>query len=265
MYECNANDRNELESIQGQILERIQYLRERNLDIATDEIVAAEALIRWNQAELGFVSPAEFIPLAEESRLIQPISDWVVKRIAQDMRSWQESGLKIIQISINQSPIQFSLGACDEEWKSIFTEHGISLSNIAVEITEAFFMEKGQQPIDVLLKMQAMGVKILLDDFGTGYSSLSYLKRFPVDIIKIDREFINDIKTETCEALLVETILILAEKMNIEVIAEGVETEQQLNFLKRHDCRYMQGYYFSKPLLNEEFKAFFQTFGLSKN
>jgi len=227
------------------------------IDISNNQITGAEALIRWQQPELGIVSPYEFIPLAEESRLIQPISNWILKRIAQDMRDWQDSGLKPIQISINQSATQFSLGACDEEWKMIFAEHNISLSDISVEITEAVFMEKGNQSTDILSKMQSMGILVTLDDFGTGYSSLSHLKRFPVDIIKIDREFISDITSDTSAALLVETIITLAEKMQIKVIAEGVETEQQLSFLQQHQCRYVQGYYFSKPLLVDELKSYF--------
>ncbi len=226
------------------------------MDITNDQIVSAEALIRWTQADLGIVSPAEFIPLAEESGLIRPIGDWVVRRVAQDMQHWQQSGLGSIHISINKSPKQFSNGTCDEDWNNVFMAHGIPLTNITVEITETVFMEKERHCVNSLADMQAMGMQISLDDFGTGYSSLSYLKRFPVDILKIDREFINDIATDPDDALLVETIITLAEKMQIKVIAEGVETEEQLRFLKRHNCRFVQGYYFSKPLPIDEFESY---------
>ncbi|MFW5444251.1 MAG: EAL domain-containing protein [Methylococcaceae bacterium] len=229
------------------------------IDITNHQIVSAEALIRWTQSALGSVSPVEFIPIAEEASLIGSIGDWVVKRVAQDMQHWQQMGLNPIHISINKSPKQFSIGTCDKEWDSVFTNHGIPLSQITVEITESVFMDKERHCIDTLTKMQEMGMQISLDDFGTGYSSLSYLKRFPVEILKIDREFINDLTTDPSDALLVETILSLAEKMNIKVIAEGVETEQQLNFLKQHHCRYAQGYYFSKPLPIDEFELYLET------
>jgi len=227
-------------------------------DILFNNIISAEALIRWNQPELGFIPPGEFIPIAEESGLIKPIGDWVARRIAQDMRRWQELGLKPINISINKSPAQFSKEECDgdEEWKDIFAEYNIPLTNITVEITETVFMETGRNYIDTLEQMQAMGMLISLDDFGTGYSSLSYLKRFPVDILKIDREFINDLTTDPSDALLVETIITLAEKMQIKVIAEGVETKEQLDFLKNNNCRYVQGYYFSRPLPRSDFETY---------
>jgi len=205
---------------------------------------------------LGFISPAEFIPLAEETGLIRPIGDWVVKRVAEDMQRWQSQGLKTIDISINKSSAQFSKQHCEEEWKAIFQYHQIPSTRITVEITETVFMEKGRHHIQTLTKMQQSGMKISLDDFGTGYSSLSYLKRFPVDIIKIDREFINDVTTDASDALLVETIITLAEKMNIKVIAEGVETVEQLNFLKQSRCCYIQGYYFSRPLPCDAFENY---------
>ena len=197
--------------------------------------------------------------MAEESGLIKPIGDWVVRRIAQDMKRWHELGLKPIHISINKSPAQFSKEECDEEWKDIFAAYNIPLSSITVEITETVFMESGRNYIDTLEQMQAMGMLISLDDFGTGYSSLSYLKRFPVDILKIDREFINDLTTDPSDALLVETIITLAEKMQIKVIAEGVETKEQLDFLKQNNCRYVQGYYFSKPLPRSDFEIYLES------
>jgi EAL domain-containing protein (putative c-di-GMP-specific phosphodiesterase class I) len=172
------------------------------------------------------------------------------------MSRWQELGLKPINISINKSPAQFSKEECDEEWKDIFAEYNVPLTNITVEITETVFMETGRNYIDTLKQMQAMGMLISLDDFGTGYSSLSYLKRFPVDILKIDREFINDLTTDPSDALLVEMIITLAEKMQIKVIAEGVETKEQLGFLKNNNCRYVQGYYFSRPLPRSDFETY---------
>ncbi|KAF3982447.1 MAG: EAL domain-containing protein [Methylococcales symbiont of Hymedesmia sp. n. MRB-2018] len=226
------------------------------VDIVTNEAVSAEALLRWEHPRLGFISPVEFIPLAEESGLIKAIGNWVVLNVAKDIQRWKAMGLKPIAISINKSPAQFSKQLCDENWNDIFEAHDIPLSNITLEITETIFMEKGRNYIDHLSKLKSLGVQIALDDFGTGYSSLSYLKHFPVDILKIDREFIKDITTNDSDALLVESIIILAEKMNIKVIAEGVETEEQLNILKHYNCRYVQGYYFSKPLTVNKFERY---------
>lgn len=229
------------------------------IDIVNNNIVGAEALIRWQHPTLGFISPVEFIPLAEETGLIRPIGDWVLRRVSQDMRHWQKLGLKPIQISINKSPKQFSSDECSANWKTTLEEYDIPLSRVTVEITESVFIEKGEHSTKSLTNMRKMGIKVALDDFGTGYSSLSYLKRFPVDILKIDREFINEITTNPSDALLVETIITLAEKMKLKVIAEGVETKEQLEFLKKNNCRYIQGYYFSKPLPYEEFKIYLAT------
>ncbi len=226
------------------------------IDQVSHQIVSAEALIRWQQPQLGFVSPAEFIPLAENSGLIRIIGDWVVLRVAENMQRWQQLGLKPIHISINKSAHQFSKDSCDEDWSNLFKQHDIDVSRVTVEITESVFMDKGHGYVATLAAMQQQGMKISLDDFGTGYSSLSYLKRFPVDVLKIDRSFIQDITEDSSDAMLVELILSLAEKMNINVIAEGVETEEQLAFLHKINCRLIQGYFFSKPLPLTEFEDF---------
>ncbi|NOQ13279.1 MAG: EAL domain-containing protein [Methyloprofundus sp.] len=226
------------------------------IDCEQQKIVSAEALIRWHQPTLGFISPEEFIPLAEESGLIRPIGDWVVHRVAQDMQRWQESGLPAINISINKSVHQFSKNTCDKDWLAIFTQHEIDIKRIIVEITESVFMETEHNYALNLANMQKQGMRISLDDFGTGYSSLSYLKRFPVDILKIDRSFISDMSENSSDAMLVELILSLANKMHIKVIAEGVENAEQLMFLKKHHCQYIQGYYYSPPLPHHEFEDF---------
>ena len=225
-------------------------------DVFTDCVVGAEALIRWNQSTIGFVSPDEFIPLAEETGLIKSIGDWVVRKVASDMQRWQEQGLPPLSVSINKSPAQFSKEDSPQEWKNIFTEHNVPMSLVTVEITETVFMEAGRNYIEMLKQMQAEGIKISWDDFGTGYSSLSCLKQFPVDSLKIDCGFVGNVTTNPSDALLVETIIALAEKMNIKVIAEGVETEQQMAFLIKNNCRFMQGYYFSQPLPRDEFERY---------
>jgi len=226
------------------------------IDLVSHQIVSAEALIRWRQPQLGFISPEEFIPLAESSGLIRAVGDWVVFRVAKNMQRWQQLGLKPINISINKSAYQFSNDHCDDDWFHIFKRHDIDVGRITVEITESVLMEKGHDHVSKLSAMKKQGMKISLDDFGTGYSSLSYLKRFPVDILKIDRSFVRDIIEDSSDAMLVEMILSLADKMNIKVVAEGVETQEQLTFLQKHGCRYIQGYLFSKPLPLAEFESF---------
>lgn len=226
------------------------------IDCKQQKIVSAEALIRWYQPKHGLISPEEFIPLAEESGLIHPIGDWVVRHVALDMQRWQVAELPAINISINKSVHQFSKSTCDKDWLAIFTQHDIDIRRIIVEITESVFMETEFNYAENLANMQKQGMRISLDDFGTGYSSLSYLKRFPVDILKIDRSFISDMSKNNSDAMLVELILSLADKMNIKVIAEGVETAEQLNFLQKHHCRYIQGYYYSTPLPCHEFEDY---------
>ena len=257
-----------LQAVAERRLKLITYLRlalERNefsivyqpiINITNNQIDSAEALIRWKQADLGCIDPSEFIPLAEETGLIKPIGDWVMRKVAEDMKAWHDSGLKPIQISLNISAKQFSSGALEEMWDEIFEEYEVSLARIILEVTESIFLEKGNHFIETLEKMQSKQMQISLDDFGSGYSSLSYLKRFPIDLLKIDKEFINDLTSDPGHALLVETIISLAEKMKIKVVAEGVETQQQLDFFKKNNCCYVQGYIFSKPLSRSEFEAY---------
>jgi len=228
------------------------------IDCKCSKIVSAEALLRWQQPKLGFISPEEFIPLAEESGLIRSIGNWVVQRVAEDMQRWQEAGLPKINVSINKSAHQFSVGNCDQDWLAIFNAHTVDITRITVEITETVFMENGRDYVSNLAAMQQQGMRISLDDFGTGYSSLSYLKRFPVDILKIDRSFVRDLNEDPSDAMLVEMILSLAEKMQIKVVAEGVETAEQLAFLKQRNCDYIQGYFYSKPLEVKAFEKFLQ-------
>lgn len=225
-------------------------------DLENNEIYSAEALLRWRQKNLGEISADEFIPLAEETGLIKPIGQWVVAQVAADMQSWRELGLELVNISINKSASQFSAHSIDKNWQEIFNQAQIPLSKVTIEVTESVFMEKGELYLESLQNLQKSGMQIALDDFGTGYSSLAYLKNFPVDILKIDKTFIPDVDTDSSNALLVDTIITLAKKMNIKVIAEGIENAQQLDFLKQKKCRYGQGYYFSDPLNAGEFSRY---------
>ncbi len=230
------------------------------INLGSGEITCVEALLKWKQPELGLIQPSEFIPLAEETGLIKPIGTWVMNEVAITLRRWQRMGLKPIQISVNISAAQFSVASCCEEWFEILENNYVSAKHIIIEITESVLMSNAENSLAMITKLRNMGMQISLDDFGTGYSSLSYLKKFPVDILKIDRSFIMDIPTDI---LLVETILTLAEKMGITVIAEGVETEEQLDFLKGQKCQYVQGFYFSKPLSLAELEQFRIQFQIS--
>jgi diguanylate cyclase (GGDEF)-like protein/PAS domain S-box-containing protein len=234
------------------------------IDIYKDEVVSAEALLRWKHPTLGFIPPAEFIPLAEESGLIRPIGNWVAEKVAENMVRWQSLGLKPVQISVNKSTAEFTTVQENADWCAIFARHDINPNRITVEITESVFMDDGHNYLQLLHQLHEQGMQISLDDFGTGYSSLSYLKRFPVDILKIDRSFIRDITDDPNDSLLVETIITLAEKLDIKVVAEGVETKEQLDFLKTQQCRYIQGYYFSKPLSLNQFEHFLSSDELKK-
>ena len=223
------------------------------IDLETNEIICVEALLNWKQPELGLIGPAEFVPLAEETGLIRPIGKWVMIEVAVTLRRWQRMGLKPIQISVNKSVAEFSVGSCYEDWLNILDYYTVSPKQVVIEITESVLMSNVENSLSVLKKMRDVGMQISLDDFGTGYSSLSYLKKFPVDLLKIDRSFIKDIPADI---LLVETILTLADKMGITAIAEGVETKAQLDFLREQQCQYAQGYYFSKPLSLAELEQF---------
>ena len=230
------------------------------INIISDKVVCAEALLRWNHPEQGFIPPAEFIPLAEETGLIRQIGEWVFMEVISHIKRWKELGVFDFQISINKSASQFKVEKTDEDWLAILSEEGINPDRIIIEITESVFMVENQGALESLQLLQEQGIQISLDDFGTGFSSLSYLKRFPIDILKIDRSFIRDISDDPSDALLVETIITLADKFGIKVVAEGVETTEQLNFVRQRGCRCVQGYFFSKPLPINEFENFLKNF-----
>jgi diguanylate cyclase (GGDEF)-like protein len=216
-------------------------------------IVGAEALVRWRHPTRGMVSPAEFIPLAEETGLINPLGEWVLRTACAQMQEWTNAGLPSMRIAVNLSVkqlLQKNFAAIVEQ---VLADTGLPPRLLELEITESTLMENAQHTLEALHRLRSLGVRLSIDDFGTGYSSLSYLKRFPVDIIKIDRSFVRDVPHDVDDAAIVTGIIALAHSLRLDVVAEGVETESQLRFLKEQSCDLLQGFYLSQAVPAEQF------------
>ena len=223
------------------------------VDLRTNRVFGCEALIRWRQPELGMVSPAKFIPLAEETGLIVPIGEWVLRTACRQCKIWQDAGLPQVAVAVNISARQFREKNLFQLVETILAETGLSPNLLELEVTESVIMHDAQQVIASLEAFREMGVRLSVDDFGTGYSSLSYLKRFPVDRLKIDQSFVRDLSTDADDVAIAQAIITLGHTLNLRVIAEGVETPEQLAFLRKYQCDEMQGYLFGKPVPAEEF------------
>lgn len=222
----------------------------------TGKIIGMEALIRWLHPVRGMVSPVDFIPLAEELGLIVTIGDWVLREACRQNRAWQVQGLPPVPVAVNLSALQFLQHNLPEKIRAILEETGLDPRYLELELTESTFMHDAEQTIAMLHALKAMGLQLAIDDFGTGYSSLSYLKRFPIDKLKIDQSFVRHLASDPDDAAIARTIISMGHSLRLEVIAEGVETAEQLAFLETEGCDQIQGYYFSKPLAAEEFPAF---------
>jgi diguanylate cyclase (GGDEF)-like protein/PAS domain S-box-containing protein len=229
------------------------------VDLHTNRVFGCEALLRWNQPDLGMIDPGKFIPLAEETGLIVPIGEWIVRTACRQSKTWQNAGLPAVTMSVNISARQFRETTLLQAVANILDETGLDASGLELEVTESVIMHDAQQVIATLQAFADMGVSLSVDDFGTGYSSLSYLKRFPVDRLKIDQSFVRDITTDADDAAIAQAVITLAHTMNLRVIAEGVETPEQLAFLRRNLCDEMQGYLFGKPVPAGEFAKLLET------
>ena len=218
------------------------------MDMASGKIVGLEALIRWRHPQLGLVPPDRFIRIAENSGLIIPIGEWVLKTACSAARKWQDQGLPAVPIAINVSAVQFRQDGFRELIKKVLSETRLAPQYLELELTESLLLSNGDLTFPVLQELKAMGVKLAIDDFGTGYSSLSYLRQFPVHKLKIDRSFIQNVAVSPDDSSITAAIISLGKSLNLKVIAEGVESEEQMAFLRAHQCDEIQGYYFSKPL-----------------
>ncbi len=221
------------------------------VEIASGRVVGAEALLRWNHPEQGLIQPEAFIPLAEETQLIVPIGAWVLRTAIKQMKAWHDAGHAWLRVAVNLSPRQFQDRELVATIEKILADTGFPPQFLDLEITESTAMQNAELSLAILKRLKEMGIRISIDDFGTGYSSLSYLKRFPIDTVKIDQDFVRDLTPD--DAAIITAVISMARALNLRVIAEGVETEEQLAFLRREQCGEMQGFLYSQPLSADEF------------
>ena len=228
------------------------------IDIGRGRIIGAEALLRWHNHELGDISPDVFIPLAESLGLINELGTWALEGACREAMRWQGVSREKLQVSVNVSPQQFRTGTLLEAVERALALSGLPCDRLELEITESLLIQDLEKPLTILKTLHDQGVILALDDFGTGYSSLSYLKRFPLQVLKIDRSFIRDLEKDQNSQALVNAIIAMAHSLDLEVVAEGVENEEQLDFLRKRDVKIIQGYLFSHPVSAEEFRALLQ-------
>jgi diguanylate cyclase (GGDEF)-like protein/PAS domain S-box-containing protein len=240
----------DMQAMLRRALERKEFVvyYQPRVDVQTNHIVGAEALIRWNSPELGFVSPEEFIPIAEETGLIVPIGEWVLRTACAQNAAWQAAGYVPLLMSVNFSARQFREKNLAETIVRVLDETGLEAHYLDLEITESLIMSHANSTLALLQKLHRLGVGFSIDDFGTGYSSLAYLKRFPVQSLKIDKSFVRDLISDADDAAIVSAIVAMAKSLKLKVIAEGVETKGQLDYLSTLYCNEYQGYYFSRPV-----------------
>jgi EAL domain-containing protein (putative c-di-GMP-specific phosphodiesterase class I) len=225
------------------------------VDLRNGRVRGAEALLRWRHPEQGLLPPSEFISLAEVSGLISPIGRWVLRTACAQAREWQTLGNSRFTISVNLSPRQFVQTDLVAQVADALASGGLDAGSLDLEITESSAMENAEATVNTLWELRRLGVGISMDDFGTGYSSLNYLKRFPIDRVKLDRSFVRDIAANPEDAAIVRAVISMAHTLKLVVVAEGVENEDQLSFLRQHRCDEMQGFLFSPPVAAAEFET----------
>jgi diguanylate cyclase (GGDEF)-like protein len=273
LFEAKAAGRNTYRFFAEQMnIEASEYLRIRNglrralekgefvlhyqpqVDLHNGRVVGAEALIRWRHPDLGMVPPGRFIPVAEDSGLIVPIGEWVLREACWQAAAWQAAGLPRMTVAVNLSAIQFKRGNVEQSVSRALTESGIDPALIELELTESILIKNADSVLATLRRLKALGVKLSIDDFGTGYSSLSYLKRFNVDKLKIDQSFVRDLATDPEDEAIVRAIIQLAHSLNMGTVAEGVEDVGTLGQLQMYGCDEAQGYHFARPMPAVEFE-----------
>lgn len=245
-----AVERMSLERNLRKALERGEFTLsyQPQFDVRHDRIIGMEALLRWNHPEMGHIPPDKFIPIAEETGLIVPIGEWVLRTACLQAKNWADAGHGTIRIAVNMSSCQFKQNNLPFLVRQILTETGLNAASLELELTESILMENDDRAVNMLRELKGIGIHLAIDDFGAGYSSLTYLKHFPIDRLKIDQLFIRDITTSEDDASIAEAIIAMARSLRMEVIAEGVETSEQIAFLKGRKCFQMQGFYFSQPV-----------------
>jgi diguanylate cyclase (GGDEF)-like protein/PAS domain S-box-containing protein len=273
MYQAKADGRNKVSFFDPAMQAEMEYRAELEKDLRAslrlqqlmlyyqmqvDEhgrIVGAEALIRWQHPQRGMVSPAQFIPLAEEIGMILPIGDWVIEQACAQLKIWEmDPAMRKIRLAVNVSARQLSQPYFVEQVKEAIEKTGIRASQLKLELTESFILSDVEEAIEKLQELRSIGIRFAMDDFGTGYSSLAYLTRLPLEQLKIDQSFVRDISSDKNSCVMVRTIISIANNFGLEVVAEGVETDEQLAFLRQYGCNNFQGYLFSKPIPLHEFE-----------
>ena len=234
------------------------------IDTTTNKIIGAEALIRWKHPLLGDISPCEFIPIVEETPQVVPLGHWVLQEACLQLKIWHTFGYQNLKISVNLSAKEFRQDQLIENISQILNDVQVDPKYVTLELTERIAMIDEKETLLRLKQLKEYGIQTSIDDFGTGYSSLAYLSIFPIDTLKVPREFTQLADHRPEERAIVSTILSLANTLNLSVVAEGIETEKQLKFLQKHNCKYMQGYYFSKPLTSNQFIKFLKTPSMNK-
>jgi predicted signal transduction protein with EAL and GGDEF domain len=254
---ARAGERLSMENSLRKALEREEFTLyfQPQVNTVTGRIIGAEALIRWRHPAMGLVMPAKFIPIAEESGMIVAIGEWVLRTACMKNRQWQKAGLQTVPVAVNLSALQFMQKDLVEIVSDTVLQTGLEPCRLELEITESSIIQNAEAAINTLKELKAMGVSLSIDDFGTGYSNLGYLKKFPIDKLKVDQSFVRDIVNDPDDAAIVRAIINLAKSLQLRVMAEGVETKEQLDFLSAHGCDEVQGYYFSRPVPEEEFRA----------
>jgi len=252
MKEMNARARDRL-SLEGRLrkaieLEQFELHYQPQIDLRNNKLIGLEALVRWADPEKGLVSPMEFIPLAEETGLIVPLGEWILKRACRQMKAWNGTALDGVRVAINLSLRQVKERNFAHLVGEVLAANGLSPAQLELELTESVLMEDSDGPSRILDSLKAMGLSLSIDDFGTGYSSLSYLKRFAINSLKIDRSFVRDMESDANDQAIITAIIAMAHKLNLDVVAEGVETREQALLLRQFNCDQIQGYWVSRPL-----------------